>query len=158
MGRVDGKVAIVTGGARGMGASHARVLAAEGATVFVGDVLEDLCDRLVRQISDSARYVHLDVTDPYQWESAITTVTGEFGKLNVLVNNAGIVKSAPIQNFPIAQWQRTINVSSVAGLRGGVWSHGYVGSKWAIRGWAKSAALCTPADDGVSPVDAHSSY
>jgi 3alpha(or 20beta)-hydroxysteroid dehydrogenase len=59
-----------------MGASHARVLAAEDAAVFVVDVL---CDRLVRQIGGSARYVHLDVTDPDQWESAMATVTGEFG-------------------------------------------------------------------------------
>ena len=168
MGRVDGKVAIVTGGARGMGASHARLLAAEGAKVLVGDVLDDLGDRLVRQIGDSARYVHLDVTDPHQWETAISTATGEFGKLDVLVNNAGIANGAPIQSFPIDQWQRVIdinltgtflgiraavepmiaagggsimNVSSVAGLRGSAWSHGYVASKWAVRGLAKSTAL-----------------
>ena len=101
MGRVDGKVAIVTGGARGMGASHARLLAAEGAKVLIADVLDDLGDRLVRQIGDSARYVHLDVTEPDQWETAIATATGEFGKLDVFVNNAGIVNGAPIQNFPI---------------------------------------------------------
>jgi 3alpha(or 20beta)-hydroxysteroid dehydrogenase len=168
MGRVDGKVAIVTGGARGMGASHARVLVAEGATMFIADVLDDLGERLVRQIGGSARYVHLDVIDPDQWESAIATVTAEFGTVDVVVNNAGIVNGAPIQNFPINQWQRIIdvnltgtflgiravvgpmiavgggsiiNVSSVAGLRGSVWSHGYVASKWAVRGLSKWAAL-----------------
>jgi 3alpha(or 20beta)-hydroxysteroid dehydrogenase len=111
MGRVDGKVAIVTGGARGMGASHVRLLAAEGAKVLVGDVLDDLGDRLVRQIGDSARYVHLDVSDPDQWETAISTATSEFGKLDVLVNNAGIANGAPIQNFPIDQWQRVIDIN-----------------------------------------------
>jgi 3alpha(or 20beta)-hydroxysteroid dehydrogenase len=168
MGRVDGKVAIVTGGARGMGASHARHLAAEGAKVLVGDVLDDRGDQLVREIGASARYMHLDVTDPDHWETAIATVTGEFGKLDVLVNNAGIANGAPIQAFPLDKWQRIIdvnltgtflgiraavepmiaagggsimNVSSIAGLRGSVWSHGYVASKWAVRGLAKSAAL-----------------
>jgi 3alpha(or 20beta)-hydroxysteroid dehydrogenase len=168
MGRVDGKVAIITGGARGMGASHARLLAAEGAKVVIGDVLDDLGEQLASEIGDSARYVHLDVTDTNQWETAVATATSEFGKLNVLVNNAGIVNGAPIQKFQLDQWRRIIdvnltgtflgiraavepmiaagggsimNVSSIAGLRGSVWSHGYVASKWAVRGLAKSAAL-----------------
>jgi 3alpha(or 20beta)-hydroxysteroid dehydrogenase len=168
MGRVDGKVAIITGGARGMGASHTRLLAAEGAEVVIGDVLDDLGEQLASEIGGSARYVHLDVTEPDQWEAAVAMATREFGALNVLVNNAGILNGAPIQKFGLDDWRRIIeinltgtflgiraavepmiaagggsimNVSSIAGLRGSVWSHGYVASKWAVRGLAKSAAL-----------------
>jgi 3alpha(or 20beta)-hydroxysteroid dehydrogenase len=151
-----------------MGASHARLLAAEGAEVVIGDVLDDLGKQLASEIGGSARYVHLDVTDPEQWEAAVATATSEFGKLNVLVNNAGIVNGALIQEFQLDEWRHIIdvnltgtflgiraavepmiatgggsimNVSSIAGLRGTVWSHGYVASKWAVRGLAKSAAL-----------------
>jgi 3alpha(or 20beta)-hydroxysteroid dehydrogenase len=168
MGRVDGKVALITGGARGMGASHARLLAEEGAKVVIGDILDDLGRDLADEIGASARYVHLDVTQPDQWSAAIATATDEFGKLNVLVNNAGIVNGGPLQTFDLDKWRHIIevnltgtflgvraavepmiaagggsimNVSSIEGLRGSVWSHGYVASKWAVRGLAKSAAL-----------------
>jgi 3alpha(or 20beta)-hydroxysteroid dehydrogenase len=168
VGRVDGKVVIITGGARGMGASHARLLAAEGARVVIGDVLDDTGEQLASEIGGSARYAHLDVTDPGQWEAAVAKAIGEFGTLNVLVNNAGILNGAPIQKFHLDDWRRIIdinltgtflgiraavepmiaggggsimNVSSIAGLRGSVWSHGYTASKWAVRGLAKSAAL-----------------
>ncbi len=139
-----------------MGGSHTRLLAAGGAEVVIGDVLDDEGEQLASEIGDSARYVHLDVTNPDQWEAAVATGTGEFGKLNVLVNNAGIVNGAPIQEFQLDQWQHIIdvnltgtflgirsvvepmiaagggsimNTSSIAGLRGTVWSHGYVASK-----------------------------
>jgi 3alpha(or 20beta)-hydroxysteroid dehydrogenase len=168
MGRVDGKVAIITGGARGLGASHARLLAAEGAKVVIGDVLDDPGAQLADDIGDAARYVHLDVSNPDQWDEAVSTATGQFGKLNVLVNNAGIVNGAPIHKFRLDKWQRVIdvnltgtflgircvvepmiaagggsimNVSSIEGLRGSIGSHAYVASKWAVRGLAKSAAL-----------------
>jgi 3alpha(or 20beta)-hydroxysteroid dehydrogenase len=168
MGRVDGKVAVISGGARGMGASHARLLAAEGAEVVIGDILDDLGEQLADKIGTSARYVHLDVTNPEQWDAAVATATGEFGRLNVLVNNAGIVNGAPIKQFSLHQWQHIINVnltgtflgiraavepmtvagggsiinvSSIGGLSGTAWSHGYVASKFAVRGLAKSAAL-----------------
>lgn len=168
MGRVDGKVAIITGGARGMGASHARLLASEGAKVVIGDILDDEGEQLASEIGDAARYVHLDVTEPDQWDAAIATATGEFGTLNVLVNNAGIVNGSPLRKFPLDKWRHILdvnltgtflgiraviepmiaagsgsimNVSSIEGLRGSVWSHGYVASKWAVRGLAKSAAL-----------------
>src|SRR3954465_8644568 len=91
MGRVDEKVALISGGARGMGAAHARMLVAEGASVVIGDVLDDEGKALVETLGDAARYVHLDVTDADQWDGAVATAVGEFGKLDVLVNNAGIV-------------------------------------------------------------------
>ena len=168
MGRVDGKVAIISGGARGMGASHARALAAEGAKVVIGDILDDEGAAVADELGDAVRYVHLDVTDPEQWTAAVATAVGEFGKLNVLVNNAGIVNGSPLQKFDLARWRQIlevnltgtflgmresvepmiaagggsiINVSSIEGLRGAPWAHGYVASKWGVRGLAKSAAL-----------------
>ncbi|MCV7090627.1 glucose 1-dehydrogenase [Mycobacterium interjectum] len=168
MGRVDGKVALISGGARGMGASHARILVEEGAKVVIGDILDDEGKALADELGDAARYVHLDVTQPDQWDAAVATATGEFGKLNVLVNNAGIVALGQLRNFDLGKWQRVIdvnltgtflgmrvavdpmteagggsiiNVSSIEGLRGAPAVHPYVASKWAVRGLAKSAAL-----------------
>lgn len=168
MGRVDGKVALISGGARGMGASHARMLVAEGAKVVIGDILDDEGKELAGELGEAARYVHLDVTQPDQWDAAVATATGEFGKLNVLVNNAGIVALGQLRNFDLGKWQKVIdvnltgtflgmrvavdpmteagggsiiNVSSIEGLRGAPAVHPYVASKWAVRGLAKSAAL-----------------
>jgi len=151
-----------------MGAEHARLLAAEGAKVVIGDILDDEGKALAGQLGDAARYVHLDVTQPDQWDAAVATATGEFGKLNVLVNNAGIVALGQLRNFDLGKWQKVIdvnltgtflgmrvavdpmiaagggsiiNVSSIEGLRGAPAVHPYVASKWAVRGLAKSAAL-----------------
>ncbi|ORV02145.1 3-alpha-hydroxysteroid dehydrogenase [Mycobacterium bohemicum] len=151
-----------------MGASHARHLVEEGAKVVIGDVLDDEGKALADEIGESARYVHLDVTQPDQWDAAVATATGEFGRLNVLVNNAGIVALGQLRNFDLAKWQKVIdvnltgtflgmrvavdpmteagggsiiNVSSIEGLRGAPAVHPYVASKWAVRGLAKSAAL-----------------
>ena len=168
MGRVDGKVALISGGARGMGASHARLLVTEGAKVVIGDILDDEGKALADDLGDAARFVHLDVTQPDQWKAAVSTALQEFGKLNVLVNNAGIVNGSPLHKFDLTKWQQIldvnltgtflgmqvavepmiaagggsiINVSSIEGLRGAPWAHGYVASKWGVRGLAKSAAL-----------------
>jgi 3alpha(or 20beta)-hydroxysteroid dehydrogenase len=168
MGRVDGKVALISGGARGMGASHARLLVTEGAKVVIGDILDDEGKALADDLGDAARFVHLDVTQPDEWKAAASTAVQEFGKLNVLVNNAGIVNGSPLQKFDLTKWQQIldvnltgtflgmqvavepmiaagggsiINVSSIEGLRGAPWAHGYVATKWGVRGLAKSAAL-----------------
>ncbi len=172
MGRVDGKVALISGGARGMGESHARLLVAEGAKVVIGDVLDDegkaVADDLGSGPGGAARYVHLDVTEPDQWENAVATTVEEFGTLNVLVNNAGIANLGRLHKFDLAKWRQIIdvnltgtflgmravvesmiaagggsiiNVSSIEGLRGAPLVHGYVASKWAVRGLTKSAAL-----------------
>jgi 3alpha(or 20beta)-hydroxysteroid dehydrogenase len=168
MGRVDGKVALISGGARGMGASHAQLLVSEGAQVVIGDILDEEGKALADEIGQHARFVHLDVTQPDQWRSAVATAVDEFGKLDVLVNNAGIVNGSLLQQFDLAQWQRIldvnltgtflgmqaaadpmiaagggsiINVSSIEGLRGTPWAHGYVATKWGVRGLAKSVAM-----------------
>ncbi len=168
MGRVDDKVALISGGARGMGAAHARMLVAEGAKVVIGDILDDEGKALADDLGDAARYVHLDVTDPEQWKAAVSTAVDEFGKLNVLVNNAGTVALGPLRTHDLKKWQQVldvnltgtflgmqavidpmteagggsiINISSIEGLRGAPWVHGYVASKWAVRGLTKSAAL-----------------
>src|SRR5581483_1467381 len=168
MGRVDGKVALISGGARGMGESHARMLIAEGAKVVLGDILDDEGKALADDLGEAARYVHLDVTQPDQWKAAVSTAVDEFGTLNVLVNNAGTVALGPLATHDLKKWQQVldvnltgtfigmqsvvepmtaagggsiINISSIEGLRGAPWVHGYVASKWAVRGLTKSAAL-----------------
>jgi 3alpha(or 20beta)-hydroxysteroid dehydrogenase len=166
--RVDGKVALISGAARGMGASHARTLVAEGAKVVLGDILDSQGEALARELGSAARFVHLDVTQPEQWTAAASLAIREFGTLNVLVNNAGIVSGNLLKDYELSAWQQIIdinltgtflgmqavvepmmaagggsiiNVSSVEGLRGSAGLHGYVASKFAVRGLAKSAAL-----------------
>ena len=113
MGRVDGKVAIITGGARGMGAEHARALVAEGGKVVIGDILDDEGKALAAAIGDSARYVHLDVTSPEDWQAAVAAAVDDFGKVNVLVNNAGIVNGSTVQKFRLDKWKQIIDVLSL---------------------------------------------
>ncbi|MBI2700898.1 MAG: glucose 1-dehydrogenase [Mycobacterium sp.] len=167
-GRVEGKVALISGGARGMGAEDARLLVEEGAKVVIGDIRDEEGKALAAELGDAVRYVHLDVTQLDQWEAAVATALGEFGKLNVLVNNAGIVAAGPLREFRMYKWQQVIdvnltgtflgmrsvvdpmtqagggsiiNVSSIEGIRGAPMVHPYVASKWAVRGITKSAAL-----------------
>ena len=168
MGRVDDKVALISGGARGMGAADARMLVREGAKVVIGDILDDDGAKLAEELGDAARYVHLDVTSAEDWKAAVDTTVQAYGTLNVLVNNAGIVQAAPLKTADITRWQKVldvnltgamrgiqavidpmiaagggsiINVSSIEGMRGAVWAHSYVASKWGLRGLTKSAAL-----------------
>ncbi|HEY1700266.1 MAG TPA: glucose 1-dehydrogenase [Trebonia sp.] len=168
MGRVTGKVALVSGGSRGIGAASAWALAAEGARVVIGDILDDEGNALVKELGDAARYVHLDVTSEAAWTAAVQAAVTEFGQLNVLFNNAGIANGAMLQHFKLEKWQHIldvnltgpflgmraaadaliaagggsiINTSSIEGLRGTPWAHGYVASKWGLRGLTKSVAL-----------------
>ncbi|MBF4161000.1 glucose 1-dehydrogenase [Nocardioides acrostichi] len=168
MGRCDGKVAIITGGASGMGAAGARMLVAEGAEVVIGDIQDELGRSLAAELGESARFVHLDVAQQDQWEAAVAFAVAEFGSLSVLVNNAGIANGALVQQFDMGQWQRAIdinltgtflgiraasdaliasgrgsiiNVSSIEGIRGTPWAHAYVATKWAVRGLTKSVAM-----------------
>ncbi len=173
MGRLDGKVALITGGARGMGKSHVRSFLAEGAKVVFGDVLDDLGEAVTAELGEagfgpeSCRYLHHDVTSEADWAAAVATATGTFGKLDVLVNNAGILVQAPITELPLAEFKRVmdvnaggcwlgmknaaepmkaagggsiINVSSIEGLTGAADCTAYAASKFAIRGMTKAAA------------------
>jgi 3alpha(or 20beta)-hydroxysteroid dehydrogenase len=168
MGRVDNKVALITGGARGMGAADARMLVKEGAKVVIGDILDDEGQALADELGDAARYIHLDVSSADDWTAAVEIALSSFGKLNVLVNNAGIVQVGPLKTLDVARWQKVldvnltgpmlgtkavigpmieagggsiINVSSIEGLRGAAYVHSYVASKWGLRGLTKSSAL-----------------
>jgi 3alpha(or 20beta)-hydroxysteroid dehydrogenase len=168
MGRVDGKVVLISGGAQGMGAAHAKMLVGEGAKVVIGDILDEKGEALAAELGDAACYVHLDVTEAEQWDAAVTAAVDTYGTLTGLVNNAGIVALGKIGKFDMAKWQKVIdvnltgtflgmqavvgqmkaagggsiiNVSSIEGLRGAPMVHPYVASKWAVRGLAKSAAL-----------------
>jgi 3alpha(or 20beta)-hydroxysteroid dehydrogenase len=169
-GRVKDKVALITGGAhaRGMGGASAKMLVEQGAKVVIGDILDDEGAALAAELGDAVRYVHLDVTSPDDWKAAVDTAVGAFGKLNVLVNNAGIVQVGPLKTLDVSKWQKVldvnltgprlgikaviepmiaagggsiINISSIEGMRGAAWVHSYVSSKWGLRGLTKSAAL-----------------
>ncbi|MBF6164877.1 glucose 1-dehydrogenase [Streptomyces gardneri] len=168
MGRLTGKVALISGGARGMGAAHARALIAEDARVVLGDVLDDEGAAVAAELGDNAAYVHLDVREPDDWRKAVGEAVGRFGSLSVLVNNAGIVNGNLLVAFELAEWQRIIdinltgtflgmqaatpamieagggsiiNISSVEGMRGSPGLHGYTATKFAVRGLTKSTAL-----------------
>jgi len=167
-GRVQDKVALVTGGARGMGAAHAQALVSQGARVLIGDVLDDDGHTVAETLGESAHFVHLDVTDPDQWDHAVEAAVTRFGRLDALVNNAGIVKVGPLRGSSISDWQRVldvnltgaylgmraaiepmitggggsiVNISSVEGLAGSAHLHSYVAAKFGLRGITKSAAV-----------------
>jgi 3alpha(or 20beta)-hydroxysteroid dehydrogenase len=169
MGRVDGKVALISGGARGMGAAHARRLVEEGASVVIGDILNEDGQATAADLGERSVYVTLDVTKPADWEAAVETAVSTFGGLDILVNNAGIADNfAPIEDFSLEEWDRTIainlssafygikaaipalktsghgsiiNISSTAGLMGYVERAGYNSAKFGLRGLTKNAAL-----------------
>ena len=115
MGRMDGKVALISGGARGMGATEARLFAREGAAVVVGDVLDEEGAATAASVANNGgrcRFVHLDVTQVSDWEAAVAEAVSQFGSLDVLVNNAGIgSNSFQIHEEPVELWDRTIDVN-----------------------------------------------
>ncbi|WP_431962998.1 glucose 1-dehydrogenase [Nocardia sp. bgisy134] len=168
MGRLTGKVALISGGARGMGAAHAKKFVAEDARVVLGDVLDDEGKALAEELGDYAVYVHLDVREKADWQASAAEAVQRFGALNVLVNNAGIVNGNLLVDFALEEWQRIIdinltgtflgmqaatpamieagggsivNISSVEGMRGSPGLHGYTATKFAVRGLTKSTAL-----------------
>lgn len=168
MGQLEGKVALVTGAARGMGAEVARLFVAEGARVVIADMLEEQGRMLASELGDAAVFQLLDVTRPESWADAVTATEAHFGKLDVLVNNAGILRIGSLENFSFEDYQAVINVnqtgcwlgmktalgpmkragggaivnvSSTGGLTGLGGFSAYVASKFAVRGMTKSAAL-----------------
>ena len=113
--RLEGKVAFISGGSRGMGAEEARLFAKEGAKVVIGDVLEDEGQRLAAQIGEEggeALFVGLDVTSEAQWQAAIAATVARFGKLDVLVNNAGISGHGTVENTTVEDWDRVMDINA----------------------------------------------
>lgn len=113
--RLDGKVAFISGGARGMGATEAKLFASEGAAVVFGDVLEKEGQRTEAEIIDSGGkgiFIHLDVASEKSWEKAISTTIDKFGKLNILVNNAGVSGRALIEDTSVEEWDRIMDVNA----------------------------------------------
>ena len=169
--RLEGKVALISGGARGMGAAEARLFAAEGAKVVLGDVLHEEGQQVEAEIAEAggeAVFVPLDVTSESDWRNAVDTAVGRFGKLDILVNNAGIFNRAFIHEQTEEDWDRVmdingkgvflgtkaaipamreagggsiVNISSVAGLIGSMASTSYNASKGAVRLLTKSTAV-----------------
>ena len=115
MGRLDGKVAIISGGARGQGATEARMLAMEGASVVFGDILDDAgrqVEAQIRELGGEATYIHLDVTSEADWQSAVDTAVSRYGKLNVLVNNAGILIRKTLEETTVEDWDRIMDINA----------------------------------------------
>jgi NAD(P)-dependent dehydrogenase (short-subunit alcohol dehydrogenase family) len=171
MGRLDGKIALITGGARGLGAEGAKAMAREGAKVMIGDLLDDLGKRTVAEINDAggkAAYTHHDATDEKGWQEIVKKTVEQFGGLNILVNNAGIEIVKTIEDTTLADLQRIsainehgvfmgvkyaiepmkaagggsiINLSSVAGMQGFVGLAAYCMTKGGVRLLTKAAAV-----------------
>ena len=114
MGRLDGKVVLISGGARGQGAEEARLMAREGAKVVFGDILDDQGKQVEAEISEAgldATYVHLDVTRANDWESAVDTAVQKYGGLHILVNNAGILIRKGVEDTTEEEWDRIMGIN-----------------------------------------------
>ena len=172
MARLEGKVALISGGARGQGAVEARMFAEEGASVVIGDILDEQgrqTEAELQELGYNVTYVHLDVTSESDWEAAVRTAVSTYGKLDVLLNNAGILIRKNIEETTEADWDRIfavnakgvflgtkaaipamreagggsiINISSTAGLVGSPnGSASYTATKGAVRLFTKSTAI-----------------
>jgi 3alpha(or 20beta)-hydroxysteroid dehydrogenase len=166
MGKLDDRVAVITGGARGQGAAEAARFAQEGATVFVTDVLVDEGDKTATEIGGT--FVEHDVADPAQWDALVARVVAEHGRLDILVNNAGILRWERMADTSFESWNEVVavnqtgvflgmkavapqmkeqragsivNISSVGGLSGASACFTYAATKWAVRGMTKGAAI-----------------
>jgi 3alpha(or 20beta)-hydroxysteroid dehydrogenase len=169
MNRLAGKVALISGGARGQGEAEVRLFVQEGAKVVFGDVLDDLGEAVAKDIGDDAVYLHHDVRREDDWNAAVAEAASRFGSLDVLVNNAGILSMGTLtHDTTLAEYMRVIevnqigvflgmraavpamlanrrgsiiNISSTAGLIGIPGAVAYNASKFAVRGMTKNAAL-----------------
>ena len=173
MGRVEGKVAIVTGAASGIGASAARALAREGARIVIADVVTAMGEEVAASCGANARYMHHDVASKASWQKVVAETEHLFGPVSVLVNNAGIIRYGMIEVHTEEDFRRVIevnqigvflgmksvigsmrrasggsivNISSAAGLVGAANAVAYTASKFAVRGMTKVAAIELAAD------------
>jgi 3alpha(or 20beta)-hydroxysteroid dehydrogenase len=168
MGKLDGRVALITGGSRGQGEAEARLFVREGARVVLADVRGPEGEKLAKALGQAARYEQLDVTKPADWARVVRGIEAGEGRLDVLVNNAGIFRGGFIRSMPVEDYLAVIqvnqvgcflgmqacyallkqggagsivNISSVAGRKGIPGASAYGASKFAIRGMTKTAAL-----------------
>lgn len=168
MARLEGKVAIVTGGAQGQGAAIARAFVAEGAKVVIADVAKEAGQALADELGELAHFAEHDVSDQASWERVVDDIGVRFGPVSVLANNAGILRFGDIERMPADEvellWRvnqlgcflgmqtvsrvmccegrgSIINASSVEGLAGMAGCTAYAATKWAIRGMTKCAAM-----------------
>jgi 3alpha(or 20beta)-hydroxysteroid dehydrogenase len=167
MARFDGKVILISGGARGQGEAEARMLAAEGGRVVIGDILESDGRQLAAELGEAAVFLHHDVTEEADWIEAVETAE-RLGGLHGLVNNAAIYLPRTLMETDAALFEQhmrvnqlgcflgmksvvsamersgggsIVNISSVAGLRGSPGAIAYSATKWALRGMTKAAAI-----------------
>ena len=182
--RLEGKVALITGAARGQGAAEARLFAQEGAKVILADVSDPEGIAVAAEIAEAggdAIYVHLDVTDESQWDAAVQSAVTSFGKLDILVNNAGIWRRGHVMETSSEQWDdimdvnakgvflgtksaipemrkagggSIVNISSTAGLVGSKTSSAYSASEGAVRIFSKSTAI-QDASEGIRANSIH---
>jgi 3alpha(or 20beta)-hydroxysteroid dehydrogenase len=168
--RLEGKVALITGGARGMGAAEAELFVANGATVVITDVLDAVGAETAKRLSSGSGtcvFIHHDVTSEADWSAVVADVLQSFGQIDILVNNAGIFEQGSILDTTLEAYRRTIdinqvgvflgmktvaahmagrrtgsiiNISSVAGMAGTPGFVAYGASKWAVRGMTKGVA------------------
>jgi 3alpha(or 20beta)-hydroxysteroid dehydrogenase len=168
MGKLDGRVVLISGGARGQGEAEARLFVSEGARVVIGDLLEEQGRLLAKELGVAARFERLDVTQPADWQRVVAGIRAREGRLDGLMNNAGIFRGGLIHEMPLADYEAVIrvnqigcflgmqncyvamresgggsivNIASVAGLKGVAGGSAYSASKWAIIGMTKGAAL-----------------
>ena len=169
--RLENKVALISGGARGMGAAEAKLFASEGAKVVIGDLLEEDGRRVEAEINETGvecLFVRLNVTDEPGWQQAVAATVARFGKLDILVNNAAIYRTEQVEETSEELWDQVmavntkgvflgtkyaipemrrvgggsiVNISSVAGLVGNTMSAAYTASKGAVRLFTKSTAI-----------------
>jgi 3alpha(or 20beta)-hydroxysteroid dehydrogenase len=167
-GRLAGKVALVTGSARGQGEAEARLFAAEDASVMLSDLLDELGAKVAADIGDAAAFCHHDVTREDDWAHVVAATIERFGRIDVLVNNAGVFRVVPMLQTSVELYRHVtdvnqlgvflgmkavapkmieqgtggsiVNISSVAGLMGASTAFAYGASKWAVRGMTKAAA------------------
>jgi 3alpha(or 20beta)-hydroxysteroid dehydrogenase len=168
MDRLKGKVAIITGGARGMGAATVRLFVAEGAKVLIADLLEAEGQALAKELGANAQYIRHDVSDETSWQAVVALAKSAFGGIDILVNNAGVLLFKTLQTTEKAEFERVINInlvgtflglrivgaellaqgrgsivniSSVDGMKAANGLGAYCSSKWAVRGLTKVAAM-----------------
>ena len=168
MSQLNGKVAVVSGGARGIGAAIAQEIVNHGGSVVIGDLLQEEGAALAARMGPATTFVPLDVTDPDSWSEAVATAGETYGRVTTLVNNAGIAGAAPVDRYPRDDWDRVlavnltgvfngiqavvpamkeagggsiVNISSIEGLIALPGTSAYVATKFGVRGLTKAAAI-----------------